>query len=402
MSKRTRALRRTREKRIKYIVLIIAILILVFVLFGYYRSNQSMILKIEDYSKAESSNIFIIQDSEYFFLDDFSEEDLAFPLGTKVSGYDVLTITPKVINQEFLDNRLNSINDLINNKTYENWDQYSIELRNALSQNDIFNRDNLTSFINSNVFFSDTLEQLEERKKVYSSLNNGRSREISLKTFSVTETGYLLADVSEYNQIANEAVLSSLNENMINALSRLDTNNNTALRVVNSDHYYATAMLNNDSYIQGEEKVRELKAQYKENLSNYEYYKMLISRIDRLRLYPTINFEYRSKTYPAYLVDVISENDKKILVFMLKDYLSDLLTETKINTDINVLEFPAFIVPQSAIIRNEDKNYIQILQKGYFVNEVEVNVQTYDRGKAILKVEDNPNLKAGTTIKIYP
>ena len=61
-------------------------------------------------------------------------------------------------------------------------------------------------------------------------------------------------------------------------------------------------------------------------------------------------------------------------------------------------------MPQSAIIKKDGATYVKTLEKGYFEELTPVTVYKYDKGMAILKLDDenNKKLSSGTTIKVYP
>lgn len=401
MSQTSRAQRRKRKKIRRIITIIILLIIAIIVAIGYYRSQQDLLIKEEDYVDSVNSQLYFIRDCDYLILDDFTQENLAFPDGTKVSGYDILTNSPVVVNQEFLTTQVQTIDQLISSGSYHNWDQYALEMQNAMTQFS-FNNENILFYIDSARYSPDTLDKLTEQRQLLSELNTGRSVELKLTLFANSKTGFIFSNISEYDQIACEAVLGSITSTMLEDLNGLKTTETEALRIVNNDHAFALTTVSDDTIIQDLDTVKELKQQYSEGLKNSEYYNMLITRVDRLRLYPEISFDYDGKEYPAYLIDVVEEEDKKILVLMLKEYLAELSTLNKINCEINVQKFSSYILPQSSIIYNEDKTYVEVLRKGYFPQEIEININKIEKGKAILNIDNNPELKAGMTIKVYP
>ena len=84
------------------------------------------------------------------------------------------------------------------------------------------------------------------------------------------------------------------------------------------------------------------------------------------------------------------------------DPQTDFVTDDKHSATLNVQSFNAWIVPQSAIIRQDGKTYLRTEEKGYFTEQIEVTVDRYDGGKAVLKKADNSGLKNGLTIKVFP
>ncbi len=402
MSKESRELKRKRIRRRNMILFLVIIFVALLVTVGYYRSNESQILVQEDYINSISEDILLIKDTKFIILDNFSSSDLNYPEGTKVSGYDVLTSSPKVLNQDFLNNRITSLQNLINSGVYNNWDEYSKQLFETINNSSLFNPQNLDYFKQTACYAPSSLEELQKKLEIFTGLNTGSPIELTLTTFGIQDTGFIFSGISEYDQLANEAVLGQINNETLKDITNFDTSISNALKLVNSDHFFSLCSVPTDSLIQGEDITKELKDKYSQGLNNSEYYNMLITRVDRLRDYPQLSFNYKNQNYPSYLIDVIQEDSNKILVFILKDYLNTIANENKIKADLEIQNLKAYKIPQSAIIEKDNKTYIQLLEKGYFTEEVEVHVTSYDKGNAILSLNDNPDLNSGTSIKIYP
>ncbi len=402
MSRETRQLKKRRIQRRNLIILIVLVVITLAIAIGYYRSNQSTILKKEHYVQSINSQVYLLKDTNYIKIDNFTADNLAYPEGTKVSGYDVLTKSPMVINQEFLTDQVRDLNKLISEGVFNNWDQYSVDLRNKLGESSLLNEGDLSFYENTSEFSPDSQEELQNEINLLNSLNTGRATQITLGTFNITDTGFIYTNISEYDRLANESVLGALNIEMLNDISKLDTNPTEGFRVVNNDHCFALTDVSEETQIQGEDQVQKLKDEFGKGLNNCAYYNMLIDRVDRIREFPQLSFRINDKDYPFYLVDIIHNEGRKIMVLMIKDYLRDLMDYNKESASIHTIDIEAFIIPKSAIINKDNKTYIKILQKGYFTNEKEVNVRTYDGGNAILSVADNPDLTNGISIRIHP
>lgn len=389
-----------RRRRIFFFIL--AFFLIIIIIAGFYRSNQSKILQQEEYLNSVPSQLYFLRDSDYLEINDFSSADLSVPEGTKVNGYDVLTTHDMIINSEYLASQLNGLNTLIANNTFENWDAYSLELQNALSSNSLFSPADFSYFKETARYFPEKREDLENDINLLNSLNTGQPVNLTLNRFGIMRTGFIYSTISDYDILASEAVLGSVSHKMIEGINTLSTEDSSALRIINNDHCFIITEVDAQTLIQGESEALELKGEFKGDLSNAEYYNMLITRVDRLRYYPSISFIHNDQSYPAYLVDVVEDDNKKILVIMAKEYLSELSSFDKLNCELNTQDYRAWVIPQSAIIKRDDQNFVELLEKGYFTQEIEVNVNLYDKGKAILRVSDNPNLSDGMTIKEYP
>ncbi len=399
--RQNRYLRRKRKRRRRTYLLVIAVLVLIVFSVGYYRSNQSLVLSPTDYVKSESSQFYFLKDFDELEIDEFSASSLAVPEGTKVSGYDVLTNTPAVINRDFLSAQVSAISELINKGYFNNWDEYSASMQQILSRSGNKENNDQDFYNRTARYFPLDQGSLDAQKQKLNSLNTGNPVDITLSACGRLRTGYVYASISDYDKIACEAVLGSLTVSMLNDLSHISTDQKSALRIVNNDHCFLTMALEGDTPVNGEAETAKLKEEYKEaQIANY--YQMLTVRIDRLQLYPQISFKISDKTYSGYLVDVKSDASQKILVILIKDYLQELLQYNKLKGQINVQDYRAYEIPESAVIHQDDKDYVQVLEKGYFTENVEVSVTYYDRGKAILMEEANPDLSSGQIIKRFP
>lgn len=402
MSQQSRALRRKLAQRKKLFAGLLALFILFAVFAGYYRSNQKMILQAGTYTDDVSATVYFLRDSDYLLIDDFSAAVLAVPEGSKISGYTPLTNTPVVINQDYLNTQIQVIGALLSAKYYEDWDRFSRDMLETITKPAMGNQSAYTQFENGARYCPEPAEALQKDQLMLQDLNTGAPTQITLEQYGLMKTGFVYSGVSEYDKLACEAALGAMSQDMLGALGKLSTSHTPALRVVNNDHCYAAAAVDARTEVQGEADVKALYEEYGKDLSLNAYYEMLITRVDRLREYPAISFSDGPKKYPAYLVNVIEDGNKKILVLMIKDYLQDLMSVSKKTYTLNVQNYKAWIVPQTAVIRRDGKTYLQLLEKGYFKEEVEVKVSRYDKGKAILSYEDNPDLRNGNTIKIYP
>ena len=115
-----------------------------------------------------------------------------------------------------------------------------------------------------------------------------------------------------------------------------------------------------------------------------------------------VNEHINNKKYNCYVVNVFKSGNKKIVVVMLKDYISVFANDNILKTDVNVQSFTSYKVPKSAITTQGKNQYLTLLQKGYFRKRVKVKVSRYDGRKAILAVADNPNLSSNSMYCVYP
>ncbi len=365
-----------------------------------------------EYIDAYRTDVYLFKDIDYIQLDDFSAADLTVKEGDKVNGYTVLTKDQKVVNQGYLNTQITTIDQIMTDKYNANWPAVVSELgENYVGMakiNSQFSgdaRDRKSFLINSTRYMGETTAELDGEKAQYAALNDGAAREISLSALGMSSTGYIYASVNSMEKVISESVLPYISEDFLGIASRVESQNQTALKVINNDHAFAAFVVPKDKEVAGEEAALKLK---KANIGttgsekNAEYYKYLVKRVDKVWEYPTITLMKDNNKYRGYLVDEVESGDNKIVIVLIKDYVNVFAEENIVNTDINIQDYDAFEVPRSAIEEKDDGAYITMMERGYFEEEIKVNVARYDDGKAIMPVDDNPDLYVGMSYKVYP
>ena len=373
-----------------------------------------MLLETSEYTNAYKTNFFFFKDIDYIELDNFSAADLTLPEGEKTNGYKTLTQSPKVVNQNFLKYQTDTIDQIMADKYYNDWPSVINEITanyvgmaKITTQFGQADRQRKEFLVDSVQFMGENQDELNQQKAVYESLNDGQPRDITLSGLQMMGSGYVYTTLNAMEKVVSESALPYINTNFLKTASKIDKENQTALKIINNDHIFTAFSIPKSEAVEGEEEALDNKEEYmgtRGSEKNTEYYKFLVKRVDQLRYYPTLSFENGQNTYKGYLVDVIDDGDNKIIVMLVKDYVNVFANEIMINTDVNIERFSCFQVPQSAIIKKDGATYVKTLEKGYFEELTPITVYKYDKGMAILKLDDenNKKLSSGTTIKVYP
>jgi len=364
-----------------------------------------MILEKTEYDKATNTEIYAFKGLSYAILDDFSSDDLLLDEGQKVNGYELLTKNQMVVNQTFANQQIATIDQIMADEQYTQWDTVLTPILDK--QNTALNltASEKTGFLAALLYAGDDKTTLLSEKENYENLADGTARDISLNNLYFSTSGYLYSGISDQDQYVSESILPYITEDWFQKIKKASSQETAALKIVNNDHCFLAFSLPADTYVMDEEEALSIK---QENMDNYSdpddafYYQYLIKRVDQLRYFPRMTFTVNDQLYSAYLVNVVSEDDQKILVLMLENNVKDFAETPYFTADINLEAFNAFILPKSAIIYQGDQTYVKVVSKGYFETLTEVFVNKIEKGDAILAIADNPDLDVNITIRVYP
>ncbi len=409
--------RRRANKRRNRIIGGVLFFILFVVIFLVMQKNKEIILEKNIYTNSYNTNFFLFKDIGYVKLQDFSIEDLTIEEGQKSNGYLKLTKEPMALDQNFVSEQIGTIDQTINEKYFENWPAIIDEIKTnyvgmakVKTQFGQEERDRKLFLVNSVQFMGSDEKSLKEKKKIYEDMQGDKTRNITLSDLHLPASGYVFSTLNNMEKVVSQSALPFINTSFLENASKIERQDETALKVVNNDHIFAAFAMPAEGVISGESEMKKLKDNH---LKDYEianrsdYYRFLVRRVDFLREYPTVNFSTDHYEYSAYFVDVLEDEknkNEKIIVLLIKDYVNVFAKEIMIEPDIYLEQEDAYILPQSCIEKKEDKTYVQVLEKGTFPESYEVDVKTTSKGKAILSLESelNRKLSPGMVIKVYP
>ena len=133
------------------------------------------------------------------------------------------------------------------------------------------------------------------------------------------------------------------------------------------------------------------------------YYDLIERRVDILRSFPSITVEDKNgNTRNGFLVDVLIFKDKKVPVICVKDEIASFMNVANDNYNIYVEQVESYILPSSAIIRKNNKDYVFVLNTGDFQELVEVKIYKKEGSKVYLRPFENENLAENMEVITNP
>ena len=379
--------------------------------FGWrYMSNLQSIIEETEYIKTYETNLYLFKNIDYIELDNFSLDDLAFKQGTKVNGYSSLTKEPKVVSQTFLDYEIATIDEIITNKYYENWNVLVEEYQKTytglgvigIKSDSTFSKGFLESAIQ---YYGMNLDKLNETKENFVAINDGEPRDITLKGLGLTATGYIYGRLNPMEKVISQNMLPYVNKDLLDLAESINKNEKNVLKIVNNKQLFASFIMPDDEVVHFENEALAEKNRIWDEESiqnNVDYYEHLTIHVDDLWTFPEMQFKFNEKIYTAYLVDMIFSDSEKIGILIIKDYINDFISENILKAELHTISYRAYEAPISAIKQVDGKSKMTLMERGYFPEDVDVLVDQKDKSKAILPVEDNPNIAPGMAYLIHP
>ena len=102
------------------------------------------------------------------------------------------------------------------------------------------------------------------------------------------------------------------------------------------------------------------------------------------------------------MVDVLIFKDKKVPVICVKDEIASFMNVANDNYNIYVEQVESYILPSSAIIRKNNKDYVFVLNTGDFQELVEVKIYKKEGSKVYLRPFENENLAENMEVITNP
>jgi hypothetical protein len=403
--------RQAQRKRI----LMLCLIFLAIIAFGFIihlRRNATGLLEQSSYVDAVSSEVYFFKHSDYIEINDFSAADLTSSEGSKVNGYSPLTKNKMTVSGDYLSAQISTINQILKNKDYLHYDKIVTQIENNFkgldkltSQVSSAQEKKKTYLVNASAYFGMNRKELIAKRRELKKIQKKKHRSIILSDLGMLSSGYVYGTVNPMEKVVTENVLPYIDSGFLSSIQKIDQQDESALKVVDNDHLYAAFTVDSNTTIQHEDEVKKLKKKVAGTTTRKKdvaYYNKLVKRVDLLWQYPQISIVKNNKKYNCYVVNVFKSGNKKIVVVMLKDYISVFANDNILKTDVNVQSFTSYKVPKSAITTQGKNQYLTLLQKGYFRKKVKVKVSRYDGRKAILAVADNPNLSSNSMYCVYP
>ena len=240
---------------------------------------------------------------------------------------------------------------------------------------------------------------------------SSEEKDLTISNLNFSFTGNIYFSRTGYEEVLNTNVMAALDSDYIDYLKSFTpestSEDKSIIKIVNNQCAYVCAVVNKDTYIDGEEDAKEYNASVKKNhdlKTDGEYYDYLLTRVDILITYPTIKFEdNEGKIDEGYLINSLDYGeDKKILVICLKDEFSHLINVDKTKLDIHTNEVTVYKIPKKAIIEKNGKTYVYAVTDGNLKELVEVKIYSEEFRTVLLKPSENPDLTENMEIISNP
>ena len=422
------------QKRYKEIIILGSIL--VFFLFSILHSENTIILNAEKDITTETADSYIFTNSEYVDLNETTPIKYTVKEGQKVGANTILSKTYKIKTNKYIDDAISVIDWRLQNNSYENRDvffkdlneleeeiknveneynqakstnnttkmnEYSTELTKLKSQKEMMQKSMKYIFADD-----ETLKKLKEELK---SKRSSEEKDLTISNLNFSFTGNIYFSRTGYEEVLNTNVMAALDGDYVDYLKNFKpestSEDKSIIKIVNNQCAYVCAVVNKNTYVDGEEDAKEYNVLVKKNhdlKTDGEYYDYLLTRVDILITYPTIKFEdNEGKIDEGYLINSLDYGeDKKTLVICLKDEFSHLINVDKTKLDIHTNEVTVYKIPKKAIIEKNGKTYVYAVTDGNLKELVEVKIYSEEFRTVLLKPSENPDLTENMEIISNP
>ena len=281
--------------------------------------------------------------------------------------------------------------------------EYSTELTKLKSQKEMMQKSMKYIFADD-----ETLKKLKEELK---SKRSSEEKDLTISNLNFSFTGNIYFSRTGYEEVLNTNVMAALDGDYVDYLKNFKpestSEDKSIIKIVNNQCAYVCAVVNKNTYVDGEEDAKEYNVLVKKNhdlKTDGEYYDYLLTRVDILITYPTIKFEdNEGKIDEGYLINSLDYGeDKKTLVICLKDEFSHLINVDKTKLDIHTNEVTVYKIPKKAIIEKNGKTYVYAVTDGNLKELVEVKIYSEEFRTVLLKPSENPDLTENMEIISNP
>lgn len=203
-------------------------------------------------------------------------------------------------------------------------------------------------------------ELIRKRSEFENKLNSGS------EYMKANISGMLSYKIDGYEEILTPASIDSLNEKMLNDINikngQIIATNSECGKIINNYYCYIITVLSKEKA---------------EKLEQGKYYKLRLINGD----------EVSSK-----VEKIRDDNNKKIIVFKITKDVEDLIEYRKINFDIIYWSYSGLKVPNSAIIKKDNLNYVIRNRAGYR-DEILVKIKKSNENYSIIEDYTTEELK---------
>ncbi|MFZ7122049.1 MAG: HlyD family efflux transporter periplasmic adaptor subunit [Eubacteriaceae bacterium] len=420
-----------RRKRKKTIYIYLGFITLAVLLWVNYNSKKVQTLYVENYINTYETKATVIKNEAFLNLND--KIDIATNKGERISLNTILASSDSIKYADYYNREIDIINWIIDNEAYNETNLFNDDLKD-IDENldDVESRIEKTKdaskleelenekkellekksyIVESFQFIGLNKETLLDLKSQYSSYDDTSGSNISLKKLNFTFPGFIYFQTDGYESLLNKKILEYLTPEYLENIEEYNKNDYNSsykqtIKIIDDSFIYFCIILPEDIQLSQEEKVLEKKESIMSNLNTQslnDYYDYLNKRIDILRTFPKIEFEYNKNKNNGYIIDVRNYGKNKIVIVELKEKIEkDYIEKRQLDISIYTYNKSGYVIPKKSVTQVDGKDNIVVLNKGYLRTYVEVTVAMQDEDKAFLKKSDNENIKDGMQLIINP
>ncbi len=397
--------------------------------------DKSVFLQAEDYVFTEDAKIYVFKQQEYILINSNDEIHFLIEEGTNVAASSVLSEDYYIKTHEHLQNKIDAVEFMIENPSIDSkWEIYLLiseindqiividdKIDEAVSQEDEEQKKLLLEqraalltqvdiYKNAMQYIFTPTSELKGVLKDYQKLMNTEELPLTLNNLNFDVFGYIFYAKDGYEDILTMDMLEQLPEGSFDYIDHITPNTelNASQYIIKScatDRVMIGIRIDGDTDIVNEQVATDFKNKLlNENNMDKEggYYNFLFQRIDLLTSFPELTVTFDDDTsIKGYFVDVIQEDDDKILMVAVRKNISYFNDKTITSADLHLETSSCYAVPVSSIVETENGSYITVVSNYSLYTEViPVSVYKTEGDTALLKVSENPDLDNGTEVLI--
>lgn len=392
--------------------------------------DKTVILRSENVIISEEATLYTFKEEDYTKITTSSPINIIVEEGTCLSAADVISDNYRLRSKDFIKEKIESVTYMIENTDISTkWEVYEqiILVRdeiNLLTEKLLMAQtESETEKINSEIkalkkqedilqgavqYVITPLSEMYNIRAKYNSMLDSDTLPLTLYNLNFTVFGNIYFSTDGYEDAMSIVSLESMKEGVFGYVDSFvpageQTRDNTyILKSTSKDKTVIAALVPSDTVIPSEAEALELKSDIINRYNTDQsggYYSYLYDRVDKLVEFPTLSVKSADgDIITGHIVDVLDCGDKKAAVLLLRDDIEKTNNMRIEKGELQTQSFRAYVINSSAVVSHEGKDYIIKLAGGSAKVPVEIIVDRYVDGKAVLRASDNPSLTNKTEI----
>ena len=400
--------------------------------------KRTHFLSVETYEEFAQSTAYIFMSEQHKTLDVKDGEKINFIVddGDRVSATSVLSDNYNITTDYYFDQKIKSIDYAIDNPPYSSGWEYNIQIiekydeieqiEEALdgmmskSQNqdyvDIEMEKTKNEYVKEKAKLLSEIDyiksamqymfasknDLKAMRKSYIELKGKDSVELTLDNLNLSVIGEISYSLDGYERVLSFEQLINIDGDYFEYLDEFDnipyvSNTNNIIKTTDTNKSVIALRVDSEITHESEKDMLEQR-NYLVNTYNMKkeggYFNFIFRRVDFFSMFPKVQIKNTDNSIiEGRLIDM-NENEKSKIYYVAVNTSNSAYNKNRIsNMQLNVNTFSAYVVPRSAICKNNSQTYITTSGYGDWVRNVRVTVHDYVGSNAILKVDENEKLK---------